>query len=347
VTNDGHGDDVINADVVCSVDMTVSNDSTVNGPNDPIAGSALVGSIGSREQQAQVTVDCSHVQPVIDRLHDSLTAEQREQAIALIRRNADVFSTHEWDLGCSDLLNARVPTGSHRPIAVPLRRHARVHLDVIDEAIEKMKKAGVVEETSSPWSANLVVVAKKDELGRPVTPRITIHFRGLNSITYQDKFPLPHIQDCLRTLDRAAYISLIDLANSYYQVPVHEGDRDKLAFRTRRGQFRLTRLGQGCRNSPAVFCRLMSMVLNGLTCCVAYIDDSLTSSRSFEDHLVDLEQVLDRFRQANLKLKPTKCRFFQERVKFVGHCVLAKGIEVDEDKIACIVNWPFPRNISD
>ena len=89
------------------------------------------------------------------------------------------------------------------------------------------------------------------------------------------------------------------------------------------------------------------MVLNGLTCCLTYIDDSLTFSRSFEDHLVDLEQVLDRFRQAKLKLKPTKCRFFQERVKFVGHCVSAKGIEVDEDKIACIVNWPFPRNISD
>jgi len=215
VTNDGHGDDVINADVICSVDMTVSDDSTVNGPNDLIADSALVGSIGSREQQAQVTVDCSHVQFVIDRLPDSLTAEQREQAIALIRRNADVFSTHECDLGCSDLLTARVPTGSHRPIAEPLRRHAQVHLYVIDKAIQKMKQAGVVEEASSPWSANLVLVAKKDELGRPVTPRITIDFRGLNFITYQDKFSLPHIQDCLRTLDRAAYISLIDLANSY------------------------------------------------------------------------------------------------------------------------------------
>jgi len=77
-----------------------------------------------------------------------------------------------------------------------------------------MKEAGIVEDAVSPYSANLVVVAKKDELGRPVTPRITIDFRGINAITYKDTFPLPHIQDCLRTLDRATYMSVIDLSNS-------------------------------------------------------------------------------------------------------------------------------------
>jgi len=116
---------------------------------------------------------------------------------------------------------------------------------------------------------------------------------------------------------------------------------------TRRGQFRLTRLGQGCTNSPAVFCRLMALVLKGLSCCLAYIDDTICFSSSFDGHLADLESVFDRFRQANLKLKATKCKLFQEKCKFVGHIVSPKGVEVDPAKIACIVNWPFPRTISE
>ena len=131
--------------------------------------------------------DWRHVQPVIDidRLPTTLTAEQREQVIALIKSNADIFSKHEFDVGCTDLLEACIITDlTQRPIAEPLRRHARVHLDVIDETIEKMKRAGIVEEANSPWSANLVIVSKTDDKGPPVTPRVTIDFRGLKFKLY-------------------------------------------------------------------------------------------------------------------------------------------------------------------
>ena len=98
---------------------------------------------------------------------------------------------------------------------------------------------------------------------------------------------------------------------------------------------------------PAIFCRLMSLVLKGLTCCLAYIDDTVCFSSSFDDHLRDLDLVLDRFRQANLKLKASKCKLFQTQCKFVGHIVSIDGIKVDPSKVACVVNWPFPRTISE
>ena len=225
--------------------------------------------------------------------------------------------------------------------------NGRKHVDVIDHTIEKMRRDGIVEEAVSDWSANLVVVTRTDDLGKPTTPRVTIDFRGLNAITYRDKYPIPNLQDCLRSLNQAAYISLIDMSNSFFQLPIRKCDRDKTAFVTRRGQFRLTRLGQGCTNSPAIFCRLMSLVLKGLTCCLAYIDDTVCFSSSFDDHLRDLDLVLDRFRQANLKLKASKCKLFQTQCKFVGHIVSIDGIKVDPSKVACVVNWPFPRTISE
>jgi len=177
------------------------------GPdNDTPTEGVRVCLINNNGPRPDANVDCAHVQSIIDKLPDTLTAELRQQAIALICRNADVFFKHEFDVGCTDLLIARIQTNGHRLIAEPLRRHARVHLDVIDETIDRIKAAGIVDDAVNPWSANQVVVAKKDELGRPITPRVTIDFRQLNAITYRDKFPLPHIKDCLRTLDRARFI---------------------------------------------------------------------------------------------------------------------------------------------
>jgi len=125
--------------------------------------------------------DSTHVQPVMDRLPDSLTAEQRKQTIELIKRISDVFSRHEFNVGCTTVLTACIHTTHDRPIAEPFRRHARVYLDAIDKTIEKIREAGIVGECSSPWSANVVVVAKRDKAGNPVAPRNTIDYHGLNS----------------------------------------------------------------------------------------------------------------------------------------------------------------------
>jgi len=70
-------------------------------------------------------------------------------------------------------------------------------------------------------------------------------------------------------------------------------------------------------------------------------------SRSFEDHLCHAELVLQRFCQANLKLKPDKCQLFQSKLKFLGHIVSSDGVEINPDKVATILAWPFPQNITE
>jgi len=105
----------------------------------------------------------------------------------------------------------------------------------------------------------------------------------------------------------------------------------------------------GCTNSPSMFSRLMSMVLKGLTwvSCVVFIDDTVVIARSFSEMVSNLEQVLDRFRSSNLKLKPSKCKLFQRRVKTLGHVVSSEGYESEPDKIYCIEAWEFPRSITE
>lgn len=291
--------------------------------------------------------DTSHIQPVIDMLPDCLSPEQRVKAIELIKSNADIFSRHEFDVGCTDLMTASIETGNSRPIAEPLRRHARGHLDIIDETIDRMEAAGIISKCSSPWSFNLVVVSRYDDQGKPTTPRITIDYRKLNAITYKDRYPLPNIKDCLQSLSNVSWLSSMDISSAFYQVPIRDQDKDKTAFLTRKGQYRLERMGMGLTNSPAHFARLMCCLLRGLKCCLAFLDDTLCFSTTFDDHLSDLQQMFDRFRAANLKLKPKKCKLFQTETDFLGHHVSRSGLAPQQAKVACVQNWPFPTNITE
>jgi hypothetical protein len=76
-------------------------------------------------------------------------------------RNKDVFSSHKYDLGCTDLIEVRIPTGNAKPHAEGLRSHPRAYLDLIDAEIEAMRQADVIEPAQSSWNANIVCVKKK------------------------------------------------------------------------------------------------------------------------------------------------------------------------------------------
>ena len=70
-------------------------------------------------------------------------------------------------------------------------------------------------------------------------------------------------------------------------------------------------------------------------------------STTFEQHLERLNAVFQRLKTANLKLKPSKCRLFQTKVKFLGSVVSADGIESDPDKLKAISDWPVPENLTE
>jgi len=114
-----------------------------------------------------------------------------------------------------------------------LRRHSIAHLDIIDEQVREMVRNDLVEPAASPRAANVVLVRKKDG-----THRLCVDFRALNAVTYKDTYPLPHIDTCLGSMDRASWFSTLDLRSGYHNIPIGQQDRDKTAIITRRGCFR-------------------------------------------------------------------------------------------------------------
>jgi len=180
-------------------------------------------------------------------------------------------------------------------------------------------------------------------------PRVTVDLRRLNAITAKETCAMPVINDSLDFLSESKYLSVLDCTQSYFHIPLRECDKEKTAFLTRKGAFQFCVLPQGATNAPAIFCRLMALVLRGLNylCCLSFVDDLIVIGRTFEEHLMSLELVFHRLRYAGLKLKPTKCKLFQAEVNYLGFIVSGDYISTDTAKTACIKTWPFPTNISE
>ena len=105
----------------------------------------------------------------------------------------------------------------------------------------------------------------------------------------------------------------------------------------------------GLMNAPATFQRLMESCLGELhlNWCIIYLDDIIIHSQTPEEHIERLRGVFERLRTAGLKLKPSKCTFFKDRIVYLGHIVSKQGIEVDPKKVEVIRKWPKPRTVTD
>ncbi|GFR27213.1 retrovirus-related Pol polyprotein from transposon opus [Trichonephila clavata] len=67
--------------------------------------------------------------------------------------------------------------------------------------------------------------------------------------------------------------------------------------------------------------------------------------RSFEEHFNNIRRVLQKLKEANLKLSPSKCHLFRREVTYLGHIIWAEGVRTDPDKISAVKNWKSPTDV--
>ena len=206
-----------------------------------------------------------------------------------------------------------------------------------------MLASDVIEHSTPPWSAPVVLVKKKDG-----TESVCVDYRKLNAITKKDVYPLPRCEEILESLAGTAYFTHLDLVRGYCQIKVADQDRKKTAFSTPDGHYQFTRMPFGLTNAPATFQRAMNTILAGLswTDCLVYLDDIIVVGKTIEEHNRRLEQVLQRLEAAGLKLNVKKCHLVQEQSVILGHVVSKEGISTDPEKVKMLKEWPIPHNIS-
>ena len=267
-------------------------------------------------------------------------AYQREVG-RLIDRNIDRFASEDKHLGRTNTVRMRIDTGREPPIKKRPYPTPLAQRQAVEETIEEMLKAGLITRSRSPWGFPIVLVKKKDG-----SQRFCVDYRDLNKITRRNAHPLPLIEHILATLRNAKYFSKLDLKSGFHQVELDEDSKQKTAFACHNGLFQWNVMPFGLANAPGIFQELMSIVLQGLECySLAYLDDVLIFSSSKEEHLAHLQKVFDRLRSHNLKLKPSKCEFFNEETQYLGFRISNKGIQPDPEKVRAIEAVQPPKTV--
>lgn len=105
-----------------------------------------------------------------------LSTEEQKEARSLLRKYTSVFSSHDADLGCTNLISHEIPLVDATPIRQRYRRIPPSEYEVVKEHINQLLGAQVIHESSSPFASPIVLVKKKDG-----SLRLCVDYRQLNS----------------------------------------------------------------------------------------------------------------------------------------------------------------------
>lgn len=276
------------------------------------------------------------------KLGSRLDPKETIQILSVLQTHLQVLSFDNRLGKCPNVMH-EIVTKDARPICCPPRRQSPKVREIVDAQIADLLAAGVIRPSKSPWASPIVLVKKKEQNSY----RLCIDYRDLNKVTEQDVYPLPNLEDTLSALNGSSYYTSLDLNQGYLQIKVAPNDIPKTAFIVQGGLYEYVRMPFGLTNAPRTFQRCMDSILSDLKhkCCLVYMDDIIVFGKDLKEHNHNLDLVLTRIAEAGFTVKPSKCAFGVRKIRFLGHVLSEKGLEMDPDKTVAIKSLPPPKNL--
>lgn len=330
---------ILGLDVLCALNLSI-----ICSPKEVLVKTqtAHVSSVSRERPVSSKTVDenfCSDVEFLkLFQLPTSVSSDVLSRLKNLLLEYKDVFSCSKYDIGCTNLGYHDICTGNADPVFRKPYRLAHSVKETATEMIDEMLKNGIIEEAQSPWSSPFILVDKSDG-----TKRFAVDYRSLNGVTVKDRLPMPNVDDLLDELASFRCFSLLDLTSGFWQVPLSEDAKPKTAFVSHNSQYQFKVMPFGLTNSPATFQRIIQKAVHGLPTS-PYIDDLILPTVTVVEQLQLLRSVFERLRLANFKLKPAKCVFMANKVKYLGFVVADGKLYPDPEKLRAIEQFPIPRS---
>ena len=168
----------------------------------------------------------------------------------------------------------------------------------------------------------------------------------MNKRIIRTPYPIPKISTILQEMEGFTYATSLDLNMGYYTIRL-DADAQKLCtIILPWGKYSYMRLPMGIGSSPDIFQEKMSGLMESLEFVRTYLDDLLILTKStFDDHLIKLRQVLDRLKQAGLRINCTKSIFASDEIEYLGYILTCDGIKPQEEKVKAILAIAPPKSV--
>ena len=308
----------------------------------------VVRAINSNSELEKKNLEKLEGLPPIEYIHhekfkNTLNKNYVDEIILLLEDNIEIIATSTEELTPSKLsphkikLKARV-----RPTKQRFYRLTKLKSDILKEELTKLIEKKLIEPSYSEWSSPVVLVPKPNGKWR-----LCIDYRKVNDVTEKDSYSLPNIDEIFDSLDGAKIFTTLDLYSGYHQILMDEESVEITSFTTKFGNYQFKVMPFGLTGAPATFQREMNKILFPLIgkCVYNFIDDILIYSRTIEEHLEHIKEVLKIFKKYHLKINIEKCKFMQTEVEVLGHKLTTEGLSPMDSKVEAIRNWKSPTNV--
>ena len=227
--------------------------------------------------------------------------------------------------------------------AMPLYQMSKDQLLVLRKTLTELLDNGFIR-VSNSLAAAPVIFVKKPGGGL----RFCVDYRRLNEISRKDSYPIPLIDETLRTIAAAKYISKVDVISAFHRIRVKDGDEWKTAFNTRFGLYEWLVTPFGLIGARTTFQRYINWVLcDELNICYsAYIDDVVIYNDTQKEHCSAVLRIIRKLADARLQLDFDKSEFEGDIIKYLGYLIeTGRGLQADLEKLEVIRKWEPPTKV--
>jgi hypothetical protein len=194
------------------------------------------------------SAELAEVRAELERRLAHLVTVERQILMPIMNEYLDLFCNDKEGVPpCTTKGFHEIMIGDALPYRVPyaLREEMKNQLD-------EMLRKEVITPCASPWAAPVILVPKKAADGTPKY-RFYTNFRGLNSVTSIPVYPIPDIKSNLSPMAGSKYFTLLDIENTYLNIPIKEEHKDKTGLVTPFRSFRYEKMAFGLADAPATF----------------------------------------------------------------------------------------------
>jgi hypothetical protein len=275
---------------------------------------------------------------------DHLSPEDKAYALKQFRQVAEVFSTHDYDLGKAKDFEMDIEIDATKP---RIQKYYPLPFKVREEfrlALDQMLHYGIIRtcDEASLFCSNLLVTRRKNG-----QLRILLDGRLLNNATIRMPMCLVTNYETYAHLDQKPFVSVMDMSHSFFQIPLAEKAQPLTAFfsEAHGKRFCFTRAPQGLKNSPLYLKLLTDKILGKLArYVIAYADDILIATDTdMKHHIRIVAEVLKLLHQNGIKMRPEKINLATENIEFLG-VIWNKGkLKIPEAKLLAFKQFPVPK----
>ena len=220
-------------------------------------------------------------------------------------------------------------------------------LGKLKKELDQMEAQGIIRKITEPtqWCAPIVIVPKKqsDEI------RVCTDFSRLNQFIVRERYFSPTPSELISQVDlsKCQYFTVMDALKGYYLVPLDEQSQPLTTFITPQGRYCYRVAPMGLSSISEHYNRRMDQAFDDLKSVRHIVDDCLIASASWEEHVEDVRNFLQRCREHGISLNDRKITFGQKCVTFAGLQISSSGYSLDPQLIKALRCFPTPTNKSD